>query len=652
LTSVHGDDYAIESAREAVRPAGGDISLKSDFVDEQVPRQRREERIMKTLYGNKALENSNKTKRCGIPRRDFLRSVAASAGILAVSGLGFGTAEAQIAPEPHWRGIQFSSVEARRVKQAIPSKPFVSPCRHRNILIFDLNVGYGGHRSIATANLAFTLMGAKTGAYQAVISKAPSMFEPENLKQFDAVFLNNTVGNLFEDPGLRQSLVEFVYGGGGLLGVHGTSVAFTRWPGAHEDWPEFGIMLGARGANHRDSDEHIFIKLDDPGHPLNQPFGGKGFEYRGEFFRFHEPYSRNRVRVLLSIDTSKTDMRQGTARGNCYRKDNDYALAWVRQYGQGRVFYCTIAHNPYVFWDPKMLQFYLAAAQFVLGDLAAPTTPSGKLTPAILAQERLGWRIGLVSCTSGINLGNFTLFEAIDKAAELGLLYIGGCSRQTVSRDIPKNFDEQLSNDELRRIRLKLDAAGVRLLVYSIHSMPSNEASCRKVFEFGRKMGIEAFITGPPPEALDTIERLCDQYDINLAIGDGGEKSSSHYEHLRELLKVFHHRSKRLGICGNPVSWSRWGISPIQTIRMLRDRLIIIQVNNLNNLTNMGQNLSRGTDDRKQIALLEEIHRLGLQPIVFGVEWFHQDSKLRPGVVQSIEFFNEMSVQLAKRCKP
>jgi hypothetical protein len=142
------------------------------------------------------------------------------------------------------------SDEGQRVEAAIPAKAFVRPGKQRRLLIFGLNVGYGGHRSIPTANLAFTLMGRKTGAFETVISKDPSVFGPENLKTFDAVFLNNTVGNLFEDPGLRQSLVEFVYAGGGLLGVHGTSVAFTHWPGAREDWPEFGIMLGARGANH------------------------------------------------------------------------------------------------------------------------------------------------------------------------------------------------------------------------------------------------------------------------------------------------------------------------------------------------------------------------------------------------------------------
>ena len=44
---------------------------------------------------------------------------------------------------------------------------------------------------------------------------------------------------------------------------------------------------------------------------FNQVFGGQGFEYRDEFFRPQGTYSRNRVRVLFSIDTAKTDPNAG-----------------------------------------------------------------------------------------------------------------------------------------------------------------------------------------------------------------------------------------------------------------------------------------------------------------------------------------------------
>jgi len=543
-------------------------------------------------------------------RREFLRETGVY-GLLASPWLGLAPVRGQAAVNVGQR---------QRIEAAIPEKAFVKPHRARKLLIFDRNVGYGGHGSIPTANLAFTLTGQKTGAFETVVSRDPAVFRPESLRQFDAVFFNNNVGNLFEDPHLRQSLIDFVYGGGGLMGVHGTTVAFTRWPGAHEDWPEFGIMLGARGANHYDSDEHVFIKLDAADHPVNQPFGGAGFEYRDEFFRVHGPYSRERVRVLFSIDTQKTKL-DGQPRGNCHREDGDYALAWVRQYGRGRVFYCTIAHNPYVFWDAKMLRFYLAATQFALGDLAAPTTPSAKLTPAVRAQEQLGWRLGLTPPVSVSR--EVTLFDHVDRAAEFGALYVGASDLQQVRPQLAKNFDGRMSDDERKEVRLKLDAAGVRLLIYRLHRNPVETAGWREVFEFGRKMGIETFIGGPPVATVDTIEKLCDEYDIRFAL-DGNDSD------VGRLLQICRGRSERVGVWGDPAAWTRRGLDPVETVRVLGRRLAVLQISN-------------GSG-----PVLKEIRRLGLKPVMFGIECPPAGADAPPGIVESIESFNQMSVQLAK----
>ncbi len=48
----------------------------------------------------------------------------------------------------------------------------------------------------------------------------------------------------------------------------------------------------------------------------------------------------------------------------------------------------------------------------------------------------------------------------IDKAAEMGLLYVGGSNHQKVSRDIPKDFDVHLSDDERRQVRLEVGCGG------------------------------------------------------------------------------------------------------------------------------------------------------------------------------------------------
>jgi type 1 glutamine amidotransferase/sugar phosphate isomerase/epimerase len=477
------------------------------------------------------------------------------------------------------------------------------------------------------------------------VSRDPEVFRPESLRQFDAVFFNNNVGNLFTDPALRQSLVEFVYGGGGMMGVHGTSVAFTQWPGAVEDWPEFGLMIGARGANHRASDEHVFVKLDDPAHPLNQTFGGQGFEYRDEFFRVHEPYSRKRVRVLLSIDTDKTDLKQGRGSAPLERADNDFALAWVRNYGRGRSFYCTIAHNPYVFRDPKLLPFYLAAAQFVLGDLPAPTIPSANLTSAIRAQEKLGWRLGIEAYT----FHKFSLFEAIDKTAALGLPFMGGLSVQKVSDSIPKDFEPGLSDDELRQIRFKLDDAGVRLLTYYIHDIPGDEAGCRKVFEFGRKIGIETFMAEPKPEALGTIEKFCDAYDLNVALHNHDAKASPVYWNPAGILQACEGRSQHLGACADLGYWMRAGLDPIQAVKQLKDRLITVQMHDLHARGPDGHDVPWGTGIGNTAGFLEEIHRLGIRPTMFGLEYSYNWLESMPDIAKCVAFFNQVSLGLASR---
>ncbi len=539
---------------------------------------------------------------------------------------------------------ELSEEEKAKVEAALPAKAPAEVQRARKLLIFDRNVDYPGHGSIETSNYAFTRMGEKTGAFTMVISRDPAVFKRENLKQFDAVCLNNTVGNLFTDPVLRRNLIEFVVSGGGLLGIHGTTVAFTDFrQGAKETWPEFGQMIGGRGAAHLTQDERIVVKLDSPDHPLNRPFGGKGFEHVSEFFRVHGPYSRDRLRVLFSIDTAKTDLPAKGTRPGIERDDSDYALAWTRNYGRGRVVYCTIGHSPADFMDPKILAFYLGALQFVMGDLDGSTTPSNRLTPAVAAQEKLGWRFGVTAW----GLHEFTLFETIDKTRELGLNYIGGLSFQKVSKEIAKNFDANLTDEELQQIRLKMDAAGIRMPTCFYAQIPGDEEGCRKVFEFGRKMGVETFISEPPPESLDVIERFCDEYRINLALHNHGPKQSPVYWNPKNILEVCKGRSKRIGACPDTGYWMRAGINPIDGIRTLGDRLITIQLHDLNELSAEGHDVPWGTGKAELKKTFQELHRLGIKPTLIGLEYSHNFSNNMPEMRQCVKFFNGVSLELA-----
>ena len=534
------------------------------------------------------------------------------------------------------------------IEQAIPEKAAASAEKPGKILVFNMhrwnNEIRPGHPSVPYANYMLHLMGRKTGAFEAYFSNDTMVFQKDILNRFDALCFNNTAGVLFVDPVLRKNLLEYIYSGKGFIGIHAAGATFCQWP-VYDQFPEYGEMLGGyeNGGHPWKPHEWITLKTDDPSHPINRAFGGEGFEVSDEVFQFTEPYTRDRLRILLAIDTGKTDMSEERYILPERRADGDLAISWVRNYGRGKVFYTSLGHNAHLNWNEKVLVHYLDGIQFVLGDLEAPVTPSNKLTPAIEAREKLGWRLGLTAYTYRDN----TLFETIDRAASLGILYLGGLNVQTVSDRIRGRFDFTLSDEDLLAVRQKFLSAGVTLVSYYIHDIPNEEETCRKIFEFGRKMGIETFISEPKPEALDLIEKYCEEYRIKLAIHNHGKDISPVYWDPQNLLEVCRDRSPLIGACGDPGYWSRSGIDPLDAVTLLGERLITIQLHDLDSTGPEGQDVAWGRGKLELSTLIEHLQTRGIRPSLFGLEFSRDWHRERPEIQESIDYFDSVCLKLA-----
>jgi type 1 glutamine amidotransferase len=307
-------------------------------------------------------------------RRPFL-------GVLGLLAVLLPAAFAEDAVPPH---------RAKQIRDAAPEKPRAAPRKPRRLLVFvtpthlmekDPHKGY----NIPFAACAMKALGEKTGAFEAVVSDDLAALRPDALARLDAIALCNTSGpwitpsdaamERLKDLGdtaaaveaaLRKGLLDFVANGGGLFAIH-----FAIGGNAH--WPEFRDLLGASYDGHPWNEE-VGVRPDEPDHPLVAAFGGKGFRLAEEVFQFKEPYARSKVRVLLSLDTAATNM--GVKWIN--RKDGDFALAWAKAHGKGRVFYTAIGHRTEVFWNPRVLSFYLDGLQFAAGDVEADVSPAGR----------------------------------------------------------------------------------------------------------------------------------------------------------------------------------------------------------------------------------------------------------------------------------
>jgi type 1 glutamine amidotransferase len=260
----------------------------------------------------------------------------------------------------------------------LPEAPPAKPQKERKVLIFSKTNG-SRHGSIPVGVLALKLMGEKTGAYRADHTEDESTFEPDNLKQYDAVIMLNTTGEVFRprelpnDPEARQqalqreerlkkSLAQFVRSGKGLAGMHSATDTY-------HNWKEYNQMMGGAFVSHPWHEE-VPIKNLAPQNPLNKPFAGEDFKVTDEIYQFRNDTAlASDRRMLLALDPEQMDLSKGS------RSDHFYPVSWLSTYGEGRTFYCSLGHRDEIYHNPKVLQHYLAGIQYALGDLEADATP-------------------------------------------------------------------------------------------------------------------------------------------------------------------------------------------------------------------------------------------------------------------------------------
>jgi len=173
--------------------------------------------------------------------------------------------------------------------------------------------------------------------------------------------------------------MDFVKSGKGLVGIHAAADNFY-------DWPEAMEMMGNKFTGHPWTSGGTWaIKIDEPDHPLTAPFKGKGFKIKDEIYRTDPPlYTRDKQYVLMSLDVSDKATRnvKGFREG-----DEDVGITWVKDWGKGRMFYCSLGHNNEIFMNPAILEHYLRGIQFAMGDFPVPTKPKASVKGQDMEQQ-------------------------------------------------------------------------------------------------------------------------------------------------------------------------------------------------------------------------------------------------------------------------
>jgi len=238
----------------------------------------------------------------------------------------------------------------------------------KKLLIVGEEKGYR-HEAVTHAMVTIDRLGRESGLWDTVIrtdtealTKQKLEYNARNLNDFDAV-LFYTGGTLEMDERKKADFIAAIRDDGkGFIGIHSAAITFT-------DWPDYGEMIGGYYDEHPWNTFAAPIIVEDPAFPGMRSWG-PSFVLTDEIYQMKN-YSRATTRVLMRLDPAKLDL----ANPRVKRKDGDFAVAWAKMYGKGRVFYTTLGHVE-ANWDkPEMQTMIAEAIKWALRLTEADVTP-------------------------------------------------------------------------------------------------------------------------------------------------------------------------------------------------------------------------------------------------------------------------------------
>jgi type 1 glutamine amidotransferase len=263
-------------------------------------------------------------------------------------------------------GLLATGLYVGRAKAQMP------PNRMARVLVVAQTNGFE-HDSVPDAMAAVYRMGHESRLWETTLRTDTENITKKDLKKgnfkslnyFDALVFASTTGELDLTDDQKADMMSFIKDDGkGFVGIH--AALDTNYK-----WPEYGEMIGGWFNEHPWGTFNAPILVEDPTFPAVRHFPA-AFVKHDEIYQAKE-WSRGKVNVLLRLDETKLDFNNPRV----HRDDHDFAVAWSKMHGKGRVFYSTLGHTKEAWDDPDIQKMYFEAIKWVLGMTEGRTTSHG-----------------------------------------------------------------------------------------------------------------------------------------------------------------------------------------------------------------------------------------------------------------------------------
>jgi sugar phosphate isomerase/epimerase len=169
-----------------------------------------------------------------------------------------------------------------------------------------------------------------------------------------------------------------------------------------------------------------------------------------------------------------------------------------------------------------------------------------------------GFNVGLQSYT----LRGFEVDQALEEINKLGL-----GSVELFAAHFPLNA----SDSDIEAMKSKTQSLGIKMMGHGVNPFSKDHQANRRWFEFAKKAGIRNLSADPSEDAFESLDKLCDEYQIRIAIHNHGP--GARYDKISDVLSAIKGRHPLIGACADLGHYIRSGEDPVRAINLFEGRL-------------------------------------------------------------------------------
>ena len=170
------------------------------------------------------------------------------------------------------------------------------------------------------------------------------------------------------------------------------------------------------------------------------------------------------------------------------------------------------------------------------------------------------------------------------------------------------HFSTSSSPEQIAALLELLEGADISLVAHGVNEFTADHEANRKQFEFARNAGFKTMTANPLAESFDSLDKLCEEYQVRIAIHNHGP--DSRYDKLTDVTSAIKGRHQLIGACVDTGHVLRSNEDPIKWLYELGDRVYGGHVKDVASKESRTRTVVVGTGHLDLVAMFQALREI------------------------------------------